>query len=81
MKIAVILAAISMSAALVGTWFLGDLLGIASLSFGEMIVFSLLFLLLLIVGTLLTGVSGLLAGCSEKVFGELMGLRSLLPLM
>ena len=44
-------------------------------------MFSVLVLLLLIVGTLLGVVSGLLAGCSEKVFGELMGFRSLLPLM
>ena len=76
-----ILAAISISAALVETWFLGDLLGIASLSCGEISVFRLVVLLLLLVGTLLSSVSGLFAGCSEKVFGELMGLTSLLPRM
>ena len=71
-----------MSAALVETWFLGDLLGISSLACWEVPVFSrLLVLLLLFVGMLLSVVSGLLAGWSETVFGELMGFRSLLPLM
>ena len=73
-----ILAAISISAALVETWFLGDLLGISSLTGLELLV---LALLLSLVGALVRVVSVIVAGCSETTFGELMGFRSLLPLM
>jgi len=66
---AVILAAISMSAARVELWFLGDLLGIAPL-------FVFRFSVSSVVVVLLSG-----ASCSGKVFAELIVFRSLLPLM
>ena len=58
-----------MSAARVEVWFLGDLLGIASLFFFSLSVSSAVVVL----------VSE--ASCSEKVFAELIVFRSLLPLM
>ena len=63
-----------MSAALVETWFLGDLLGISFLTGLELLVLAL--------GLSLVGaVSVFVAGCSGTLFGELMGFKSLLPLM
>ena len=73
-----ILAAILMSAALVETWFLGDLLGISFLTGLELLV---LALVLSLVGALVWVVSVIVAGCSGTTFGELMGFKSHLPLM
>ena len=64
-------AAILMSAALVETWFLGDLLGISFLS----------ALLELVASLSCSSLAVHLLVSSDMVFGELMGFKSLLPLM